>query len=98
MTDDHYPTVDFDFFYQLILMCDKVEKQVQVGDIIAISIKGKAPQHKRLIYLKKSRNNQIKFYQATGTALRLGIMTELLNWYEANRNWKDGGYFEKKTE
>lgn len=92
MTDNHYPTVDFDFFFQLICHCDKIQEQMQVGNIIVIITKGSSATHRRLIYLKKSRGNVVTYFQATGIAIRLGCMGELLKWYEDNRGFKDGGY------
>ncbi|MFN7675344.1 hypothetical protein [Flavobacterium sp.] len=36
---------------------------------------------------------QVNFMQATGTAIVWGFMRELLDWYEENRDWKEGGHF-----
>lgn len=91
---DHLPSVNFIFFHQLICNSNKCEDQEQVGDIVVILIKGTQDIHKRLIYLKKSSTNIVKFEQATGIAIRLGFIEELLSWFELNKKWKDGGYFD----
>ncbi|WP_377026788.1 hypothetical protein [Mucilaginibacter ginsenosidivorans] len=81
------------FFYQLVCASDKVQAQEQIGNVIVILVKGDSAVHKRLIYLRKTQGNAVLYMQATATALRLGFLNELMQWYVDNRNWKDGGYF-----
>ena len=35
---------------------------------------------------------EVNFIQATGLAIRFGFMGELLEWYEKEKYWKEGGY------
>lgn len=95
---DHHPTVTFDFFYQLINSSKKIESQTQVGSIIAILLAGRQPVHKRIIYLRKGKGGEINYEQATGIAIRLGILDGLIEWYRLNKNWKDGGYVTDESQ
>ena len=92
-SEEHLPTVDYDFMFNLISSCNKVIDNIVVGSTTAFVLQGLSPSHKRTIYLRKTDDGQIPFMKATAICIRLSEMGELLKWYEENRSWKDGAYF-----
>lgn len=89
--DEHYPTVDMDFFADCIHKSGKVEETIQIGETFAYILSGLKPLGKRTVFLRIT-NGQVGFMYATGLAIKLGFMSELLQWYERHRRWKDGAY------
>ncbi len=97
MADKHYPTTDFDFIDKCIMDSDKITDKTNIGDTVIYVCKGKSAIGKRLITIRPSKQNQVKFMQATALAARFGFMTALLKWYEENKDWKDGAYVAQKS-
>ena len=93
--DDHYPTVDVGFMHELIASSNKIEGIIKVGTTTAYIIKGIRPISKRTILLRET-DGQVGFMHATGYAIVLGVMGELLHWFEEHKDWKDGAYILKK--
>lgn len=95
MSDPFYPTVDLPFFEGLILSSGKViaASKVKVGDTTTFVQDNNKAMHKRIILIRELEPNQVSFEIATGWAIKLGFMGQLLTWFEEHRNWKDGGYF-----
>ena len=94
MNDNHYPTVDADFILDQIRSSPKINKEseMQVGSTYAFILKGDKPIYKSQVFVRL-KDNQVTYMEATALAIRLGFMTELLDWLELHRNWKDGAYF-----
>lgn len=92
MNDDFYPTVDFTFLKQTLDNSELIEPVFSIGSTTAYVLKGEAPIPKRILLLRESKDSQVDFIYATSIAHKAKFMGELLNWYEKNRNWKDGGY------
>lgn len=99
MEDGHYPTIDEDFLLDLIIKSPKIdpESHINVGSSHTFNLKGDKPIYKRHINIR-SKDGQFTYLDATGKAIVLGFMTELLKWLEKNRNWKDGAYFIPEVE
>jgi len=96
MGDPHYPTVDLEFIVQKILDSKKVipESKFEMGRTTTFVMANDKPMHKRHVTVRHF-NGQINFEQATGKAILFGFMGDLLEWYEENRDWKEGGYINK---
>lgn len=92
MTDNHYPTVDYDFLKNMLDNCAEVQASVTVGSTTAYLFKGERSISKRTITLRKPIDGQVDYLFATGIAHRGKCMGVLLNWFVTERNWKDGGY------
>ncbi len=94
--DQHYPTIDVNFIEKLILNCVKIvpESKVKVGNTTTFVLDNNKAMHKRLILYRELEQGVLNFENATSLAIRLGFMGFILEWYEQNKNWKDGGYFE----
>ncbi len=97
-----HPTVDISFIDKQIRAKQELELNgyFKVGRSHAYITKGHEPLHKRRIIVREfddERYNepQVNFMQSTGTAIAWGFMRELLDWYENERHWKEGGYFVK---
>lgn len=95
-----HPTVDISFIDAQIKAKQELELNgyFKVGRSHAYIITGHKPLHKRRIVVREFEDNkynepQVNFMQATGTAIVWGFMRELLDWYEENRDWKEGGHF-----
>lgn len=95
MSDTHYPTVDPDFFHQCVTTSDRFIDHIEIGNSIGYVLKGRGPMGTRVLNVRKLKNNQIGFDTATGAAIRLGFMSQLLTWFEENRGWKNGGYVQR---
>jgi hypothetical protein len=93
MLDDHYPSVDISFIIEQIQLCTKVEKVIPIRNTTAYIVAGNRPIHLRTTLIRDTGNGQVGYYFATGTALNLNFMPQLLDWLEKNRKWKDGAYF-----
>jgi superfamily I DNA and RNA helicase len=98
MSDSFYPLVDIDFILPLIEHSDKVEGVVIFGSTRIIVLSGQKALYKRNIVLREIEPNKTTFEMATALAIRLGFMSELLKWFEKNKQWKDGGYTETVPE
>lgn len=90
-----YPSVDKTFLLSLISRTNRFENPIVVGKSTALVVKGSQPIYKRTTILREIESGQITFEQATGLAIKHGFMADLLDWFEQNRNWKDGGYIVK---
>jgi len=94
MPDPFYPSIDLTFIESLIINSNKTipDSKIKVGDTTAFVLDGNQAMHKRLILIRELTKNEVTFERATSLAIQLGFMRELLNWLEANKKWKDGGY------
>ncbi|MEP6949370.1 MAG: hypothetical protein ABI863_08855 [Ginsengibacter sp.] len=68
--------------------------KIKIGDTTAFVQPGKKALHKRFFICRELQPNKISFESATSLAIRFGFMKELLEWLEANKDWKDGAYVE----
>ena len=94
MPDPFYPTVAADFFHEYFTGSGRMEpeKTLRIGSTTSYVLTGPQSLHKRTVIIREFVPGQIDFNTATGWAIRLGFMGQLLEWFEQNRNWKDGGY------
>lgn len=97
MSDSHYPLVDAKFFIEKLLESEKIDSDshIVVGNTHTFNLKGNKPLHKKLILVREI-DGEINFMQATGLASLYGFMRQLLDWYEANKDWKEGAYVVSK--
>lgn len=93
MRQDTLPTVDINFLTELLLDNKKVKGITKCGSSTSYIIAGSKPIGERIIVIR-NLEGQVDFDFATGVAIRLKCMSELLEWLKINRKWKDGGYFE----
>lgn len=97
MHDAFYPSVDLAFIESEIINSGKVidTSKIKVGNTtVFVLIAERKAMYKRLIVLRELTPNEISFEMATGLAINLKFMGNLLRWLEENRNWKDGAYCE----
>ncbi len=85
------PSVDIDFFISLLKDNPKVQVMLNVNDTHSYIIKGNAALGKRMMLIRATKGN-VDLEFATGAAIRLKCLPELLQWLEQNRGWKDGAY------
>lgn len=94
MPDSYYPSVDFSFIEQHLQNTKKFTGYITVGQTKVFVLTGSQAIHKRTIRIRELNPGQVCYEQATGLAARFGFMGALLEWYELNRNWKEGAYIE----
>lgn len=90
--DSHYPTVDKNFIEQQIRKNNNILESVTIGSSTAYVLVGSKPVMKRTYLVRELEPGVVDYYSATGLAIKLGFMGALLDWFEQNRNWKDGAY------
>jgi hypothetical protein len=91
MSNVNLPTVDIDFFVKLVSQNSRI-KIITYGSSTAYIIGGSKPIGQRIVIIRVIAG-QVDFDFATGTAIKLKCMPDLLKWFEVNRKWKDGAYF-----
>lgn len=98
MKDNPYPTIDAEFFLDLVRKSHKINPATEqnIGTTYSFNMSGNKPIYKNQIVIR-TKDGQIPYIQATGIAGILGFLSELLEWLETNRNWKSGGYFLEDT-
>ena len=98
MPENYHPTIDISFIESEINKTGKIilDSKVNVGKTTIFVLKGDKPIFKRNILLREIAPGQIHFIQATGIAIKLSFMGNLLKWLEDNRGWKEGEYFNSK--
>ena len=99
MPNSHYPLVDAEFIITKLLESKKVDEKtyLKVGSTHTVNLKGSKPLHKKIIVVREI-DGSINFMQATGLAVVHGFMGELLEWYEKEKNWKEGAYIKKQKK
>jgi hypothetical protein len=100
MADPHYPTIEKNFFTQLIENNTRVipGSKTAFGRTTVFVMIGNSPIHRRMVNIRENRQGTIPYECATGIAARVGCMGDLLIWLEENRNWKDGAYVAQQKE
>lgn len=96
MSNSHYPLADAEFIIAKLLESKKVDETtyLKVGGTHTVNLKGSKPLHKKIVVVREI-DGSINFMQATGLAAIHGFMGELLDWYEKEKNWKEGAYIKK---
>lgn len=94
--DEYYPTTDAAFLNYLCATSPKLESVEHVGDTFIYVLKGEGPEFKRTLYVRTTKIGVLDYYASFYIAFRLRRMNELTDWWEQNRNWKDGAYFVNK--
>lgn len=94
MPDSHYPSVDIQFIKDQIIATGKLEPDgiIQFGQTTTFVVAGKQAIYKRSILIRNIGDDQICYEHATGLAIKFAFIGILMDWFEANRNWKEGGY------
>ncbi|RAJ87735.1 hypothetical protein CLV59_101496 [Chitinophaga dinghuensis] len=97
MADNYYPTVSMVFILECICNSGVIEigSIVTTGDTTMFILKGPQAIFKRTCIVREVEAGQVTYENATGLAIRLGFMGELLDWLCENKNWKDGGYLDR---
>lgn len=93
MSNNSYPSVSEDFLLEKIRNSPKIDPETEkhVGNSYSFLMRGDRPIYKRQMTLR-SVNGEFNFMQATSKAILLGFMTELLEYLEVEKGYKDGGY------
>lgn len=94
MEENSYPTVTLEFLTTKILNSSQIieNSEVKVGNTTTFMLKGSQEMRKRIILIRCTNDGEVNFGQASGLAIRLRFMGDLLDWFLENRNWKEGGY------
>lgn len=94
MSDIFYPTVDIQFLETQIIASGRVipQSKIHVGSTTTFMLIGTQAFYKRLILIRELTPNQVSYEQASGLAIRIGFIGNLMDWLEKNKNWKEGAY------
>lgn len=94
MPDIYYPSVDLEFIVEHVKASRKLAKDgiVRFGSTTTFIVEGPQAIYKRSTLVRELEPGQVCFEQATGLALKFSFLGQLLEWLEANRNWKEGAY------
>ena len=94
MENNEYPFVKFEFLKNKIIANEQViaNSEIKVGNTTTFMLKGSQEMRKRIILIRCTDNGDVNFNQASGLAIRLRFMGDLLNWLLENKSWKEGGY------
>lgn len=65
---------------------------VNFGATTTLVIAGPQAIYKRSTLVRELTPGQICLEQATGLAIKLSFLGQLMAWLEANRDWKEGAY------
>jgi hypothetical protein len=66
----------------------------KVGTSYSFLLVGDKPIYKRQVTIR-SIDGEFNFIQATSKAILLGFMAELLDYFENEKGYKDGGYIDR---
>lgn len=93
MPKSDYPSVSEDFLLDKIRKSSKIESSTEkkIGSSYSFLMTGTKPIYKRQVTIR-SIDGQFNFIQATSKAILLGFMSELLEYFEKEKGYKDGGY------
>lgn len=93
LNNEHLPNASTQFIIEKIIQSGKIieESQLRIGSTITFLLKGDKPIHKRTVTIRDI-SGEVNFIQATNHAITFRFMGELLNWFEENKNWKEGGF------
>ena len=94
--NNHHPSVDIEFIIEKLIKSGKIvpESLRRIGNTSTLIVKGTRAIYKRTIVLRCDNNDEVNFNQSAGLAARFNFMGELLKWFEENKDWKEGDYFE----
>ncbi|MEZ4809235.1 MAG: hypothetical protein R2819_02640 [Allomuricauda sp.] len=93
MSENGYPTVSEDFLLDKIRNSPKIDASTEkkVGTSYSFLMVGDKPIYKRQVTIR-SIDGEFNFMQATSKAILLGFMSELLEYFEKEKKYKDGAY------
>ncbi len=97
MSKDYHPSVSIDFILDQLKKSPKVDKD-SFGQIVKTThyfvVNGRRPLGKRFQNINMDGNSEVNFIQATCLAINFSFITALLEWYEKEKGWKKGNYFQ----
>lgn len=93
MTDAFYPTIPIAVLCGILSSSNKVHSTFTHGSTTCYIVNGNAPIGKRMVIIRADLAGEVDYEFAVGTATKLKVLSELLDWYEKNKNWKEGAYF-----
>lgn len=89
---DNHPTVSIDFIKEQIGLSNKVQSVITIGNTDAYVIFGNKSISRRTFLIRDTGDGEVDFNYATGLAMKLNFMPQLLDWLETNKKWKSGAY------
>ncbi len=91
--NNNYPTVNKTFLLDKIRNSPKIDPSTekQIGNSYSFLMVGNRPIYKRQVTIRLI-DDEFTFIQATSKAILLGFMSDLLKYFENEKNYKDGGY------
>lgn len=94
MEESWYPTIEIETMNQFVIATGKLEKSgLEITeDTVIYYLAGPQVKHKRTMKIRIEKPGQFSFIQAMAIAIRLKFVPKMVDWYEINRNWKDGAY------
>jgi len=94
INDPHYPSVDISFLLDHAKKSGKLAEKgiVKIGATTTFVLEGPQPIFKRTISIRELKPQDITLEQATAVAFKLSFLSQLLQWLEQNKQWKDGAY------
>lgn len=91
MADEFLPKISIEAFKAIIMESDKVLGEIRVGSTTAIVLKGNKFIGKRMISLRDDIP-EIDYEYAVAQAHKAGQLSACMQWFEDNKNFKEGGY------
>lgn len=93
MPKSEYPTVSEEFLLSKIRNSPKIDSSTEkkIGTSFSFLMVGDKPIYKRQVTIR-SMDGEFNFIQATSKAILLGVMSELLEYFENEKGYKDGAY------
>lgn len=98
MDKEYHPYVSVDFIIEQLKRNPKViaDSFHKIGTTTYyFVVHGKKAINRRFYSINVNENNEVNFNQATGLAINFSFITALMNWYEKEKGWKEGDYFER---
>lgn len=101
MSQKSYPSVDIQFIEENVVASGLLEDGgiLKIGSTTSFIKKGNSNKavYKRTTLVRELEPGQICFEQAMALALKFDFLGALLEWFEENRDWKEGAYIVPKA-
>lgn len=89
--EEHLPTIPVSDFIKLLDSSSKIIGVIDIGDTKAFILKGTKFIGKRTIIIRTDLP-ELGYEHSMGLAILAGIIGPCMEWFQLNRDFKDGGY------
>jgi hypothetical protein len=95
MNDEFLPSVSTQFLIDSARTSELIHHYEKIGDSHIFIKKGTSPLHKRFSVLVDLEAAETPHDYAIAFALKFGFLPDLMNWWEQNKGYTEGGYSER---